>query len=332
MKQRSHSAHNTGGIEQRLPFDLVAVGGLLAATYVTTLLPAGSLPRVVASVVTICVLPGYVTTAALFPLTSRGDSLRRGVDGTRITLRERGAMSLGLSVALVPIIALTVGRLSTGFTTDGTFAMIGGYVTVVGIIAAYRRLQLPEKERLYVPIEAWGAELFAGLGSGSRIDRVLTVALVCSVLVAGGTFAFAATTPVDGETYTDFHLLTVDEDGEYVSAGYPDELERNEPTELSWGIQSYEAETTEYTVITALERVSEDDGQLTRIETAELDRTTTTVSPGEREVVDHEIAPPLVGDNLRVSYYLYRGDAAGTPSEETAYRHLHIWVDVSGGS
>lgn len=332
MRRPSHSARDTVGFERRLPFDLVAAGVFLAATYATFFLQEGSLLRVAASVVTVCVLPGYVTTAALFPLTEREQSLRRGVEGTRITLRERGALSLGLSIALVPIIALTIGQFSSGFTTRGTFAMIGGYVAVVGVIAAYRRLRLPEEERLYVPVGTWVTELIDGLTSGSRINRVLTAALVCSILIAGGTFAFAAATPVDGETYTDFHLLTVDEDGEYVSAGYPEELERDEPTELSWGIRSYEAETTTYTVITTIERVSEADGQLTRVETAELDRATTTVSPGEHEIVDHEVAPPLVGENLRVSYYLYRGDAAGTPSEDTAYRHLHIWVDVGGGS
>ena len=332
MKQTSHSNHSTPSIAQQFPLDLVAVAVLLAATYVALSLQAGSFFRVVASVVTICLLPGYVTTAALFPLRNREQSFRRGVEGPRITLRERGALSVGLSVALVPIIALTVGQLSTGFTTRGTFTMIAGYIAVVGVLAAYRRFQLPEQERRYIPVGTWGGELVSGLNTGSRINRILTAGLICSVMLAGGTFAFAAATPVDGETYTDFHLLTVDEDGEYVSAGYPEEIERNEPTELSWGLESYEAESTEYTVVTTIERVSEDGDQLTRIEMAELDRTTTTVAPGEREIHDHEIEPPMVGENLRVSYYLYRGEADGTPTEESAYRYLHIWVDVTESS
>lgn len=328
----SHDAHDASEFERRLPLDLVAVGVFLAATYASVYLQAGSIVRVAASVVTICFLPGYVTTAALFPLTNREESFRRRVEGTRITFRERAALSLGLSVALVPMIALTLGQFTTGFTTRGTFAMIAGYVVAVGAIAAYRRLRLPEAERLYVPVGAWMAELMDGLTTGSRINRILTVTLLCSVLIAGGAFAYATATPIDGETYTDFHLLTVDEDGEYVSTGYPEEIDRGESTELSWGIRSYEAETTEYTVVITLERVAEDEGQLTRVETAELDRTTTTVAPGEHEIVDHDIAPPLVGENLRVSYYLYRGDASETPSEDTAYRHLHIWIDVEGGS
>ncbi|WP_418280286.1 DUF1616 domain-containing protein [Halorubrum sp. DTA98] len=332
MNPRSRSTHENIGFERRLPLDLVAVGTFLVATYVALFLEAGAFIRVAASVVTICFFPGYVTTAALFPLTDQSESFRRRVEGTRITLRERGALSFGLSIALVPLIALTAGRFSTGFTTRGTFAMIAGYVAVVGVIAAYRRLRLPMEDRLYLPVHAWGDELADGLTSGSRINRVLTVGLVCSVLLAGGTFAFAAATPVDGERYTDFHLLTTNDDGEYVSAGYPEELTRGESAALSWGIKSYEAETTEYTVVSTIERVAEDDGQLRRIETAELDRTTTTVAPGEHEIVDHEISPPLVGENLRVSYYLYRGDAPGTPTEDTAYRHVHVWVNVTGGA
>ncbi len=332
MKRPNHSTRNEPSLGQQYPLDLLGVGLFLVVTALALLLEAGSVPRVVTSVIAICFLPGYVTTAALFPLCDREESFRRGIEGPRISLRERGALSIGLSVALVPIIALTIGRVTTGFSTRGTFLMIAGYTAVVGVLATYRRLRLPEAERLYVPVGAWGSELVDGVTTGSRISRVLTVALVCSVVLAGGTFAFAAATPVDGETYTDFHLLTDDEDGDYVSAGYPEELERDEPVELAWGIESYEAETTEYTVVTMIERVSEDDGQLTRIETAEVDRTTTTVAPGEQEIVDQEVASPLVGENLRVSYYLYRGDATGTPSEDTAYRHLHIWVDVNGGS
>lgn len=326
------------GFERRLPLDLVGVAVILAATFLSLFLEAGSFLRVVASVVTLCVLPGYVTVALLFPHVGEARALqgegraRRGEESeTRISLRERAALSVGLSVALVPLVALVAsaaGWLSEGFTTRGTFALIGGFVAVVGLLAAYRRLRLPVAERFFVPFGSWASELSDGVHTGSRGERALTIALVCSVLLAVGAFGFAATNPVQGETYTDFHLLTTDEDGEYVSSGYPDSLTRGESTELSYGIRSYEAASTDYTVVATVERVDRTNGDVSPTETAELFRESETVEPGEHEIVDHEIEPPLVGDDLRISYYLYRGDAPATPSEETAYRHLRVWVDV----
>ncbi|MFC6889413.1 DUF1616 domain-containing protein [Halorubrum trueperi] len=326
---RRESGRN--GIEREIPLDLVGVGAVLAATFLSLSLGAGSFVRVVASVVTLCVLPGYVTVALLFPHVGGEGTSRGSGSKTRISLRERGALSFGLSVALVPLVALlgsAAGWLSQGFTARGTFALIGAYVAVVGLLAAYRRLRLPVAERFFLPIGAWTSELLDGVSTGSRAERALTIGLVCSILLAIGAFGFAAATPVQGETYTDFHLLTTDESGEYVSSGYPDSLTRGESTELSWGIRSYEAEPVDYTVVATLERVVETDGSLTRTETAELYRANATLAPGDHEIVDHEIAPPLVGEDLRIAYYLYRGDAPETPSEETAYRHLRVWVDV----
>ncbi|MFW5919923.1 MAG: DUF1616 domain-containing protein [Halanaeroarchaeum sp.] len=324
------------GFERQLPLDLVGVAGVLAATFLTLFLEAGSFPRVVASVVTICTLPGYVTVALLFPHvgeTRQGEDRARrgGRSETRITLRERAALSVGLSVALVPLVALVAsaaGWFPEGFTTRGTFGLIGGFVAVVGLLAGYRRLRLPVAERFFVPFGSWASELSDGVQTGTRGERVLTFALVCSVLLAVGAFGFAAASPVQGETYTDFHLLTTDEDGEYVSSGYPDSLTRGESTELSYGIRSYEAASTEYTVVATIERVDRTNGDLTPTETAELFRESETVAPGDHEIVDHEVESPLVGDDLRISYYLYRGDAPATPREETAYRHLRVWVDV----
>ena len=42
------------------------------------------------------------------------------------------------------------------------------------------------------------------------------------------------------------------------------------------------------------------------------------------------VAPTATGEDLRLTYYLYRGDAPSDPSEGSAYRTLSLWVDVSG--
>lgn len=313
------------------PTDLVVVGAFVAATYATLSLQAGAFLRVVAGFAMVCFLPGYVTTAVLFPWRYHESPSRRINGHVRISLRERGVLSVGLSIAVVPALVLVGARFANELSTEIVFGLVSGYVVLGGFVAAFRRLHLPASERLVVPFGAWLSELRNAVTAGSGSNRVLTAALIASVVLAGGTFAFAVATPVDGQTYTDFHLLTHDGD-EYVTAEYPENLVEGEPTELTWGIESHEATETDYTVVVTLERVTETDDELVRTEVAELDRTSTTVEPGERERHDHEIAPPFAGEDLRIGYYLYRGDAAESPSEADAYRHLHIWVDVEPGT
>jgi len=331
MSPETHTVHKpTFG--QRFPIDLVLVAAVVGGTYGALLLDIGGMFRVFLGAVTACFLPGYVTAAALFPRHGEETRPRRGHgDRTRIDLRERAVIAVGLSVAVLPILGLAAGQVFTEFTETAVFGVVAGYVVVVGAAAAFRRLQLPENQRLYVPFSGWVTELQEGVTTGSTANRVLTVALVCSVVLAAGVLAFAVATPMNGETYTDFHLVTEDGD-ELVSAGYPETLTRGDPTDLTWGIESHEATETDYTVVVMQERVTEQDGETVRIEVTQLDRTSTTVAPGDGEQYAHEVTPVLVGENLRIGYYLYRGDAPETPTEEDAYRHLHIWVDVESGA
>ena len=323
----SRPPRRTPPVPKGPPTDLVAVAVVLAVAFLSLRLWDGATVRVVAGAVTLLFLPGYVTAAALFP--------RRGLSGSDHTaghepigFRERAVVSLGLSVALLPILALVVGQFTDGFSEAIAFGTVAGYVLVVGVVAWLRRRSVPPGERLSLPVSAWRAEFADGVGSGSTRDRLLTVALVASVLLAGAAFGYAAANPADGETYSDFHLLTTNESGEQVSAGYPDRLARGETASVTWGIENHEAEQTAYTVVVALERVSLSDDGVRRIETVELDRQSATVAPGERTHRTHEIRPTITGEDLRLSYYLYRGDAPDRASSETAYRHLYVWVDV----
>lgn len=323
----SRSPRQTPPVPKGPPTDLIAVMAVLGVGFLSLWLWDGATVRVAAGVVTLLFLPGYVTAAALFPRRSLPNS-DHTAGHEPIGLRERAVVSFGLSVALLPILALVVGQFTEGFSELVAFGMVAGYVVVVGVVAWIRRRSVPPGERLSLPIRAWRAELRNGAGSGLTKDRVLTIALVASVLLAGGVFGYAAANPADGETYTDFHLLTTNESGEQVSAGYPDRLARGEAASVTWGIESHEAESTAYTVVVVLERVSLSDDGAKRIETVELDRESATVAPGEQIHRTHEVDPTMVGENLRLSYYLYRGDAPDKASPETAYRHLYIWVDV----
>ena len=312
---------------QIIPNDLKLVGGLLVGAYSVVLFGLGNLIQTVLVAVLLCFLPGYVTTAALFPWHDHDAPLERSKAGVRLSLRERVAVSFGLSIALIPIFGLAMSALSIEFSTWYILNTVVSYVFIVGGLATIRRRQVPESDRFELPLGSWFEELEQSLTSGSLLDRTLTAALIMSIVLAGVVFVFAVGSPVDGQSHTDFHLLTADGD-QYISGGYPDEFVVGESAELTWGVHNSEGVETEYTVVIVQERVTESGGELVRLETTELDRQQVTVADEERVVYDHEIFPTLTGENLRVGYYLYQGEAPESPSTDDAYRHLHLWIDV----
>lgn len=313
-----------------LTADVVGVWVLLAVAYPVVIFDVVSPIRYLVAVLMLFFLPGYVTIAALFPRKYETTyPMRQRDQSGDLGLRERMALSFGINIALLPLLGLSLAAISAEFTPVTVLNTIAVYLLVVGTIAMARRLRVPREARFSFPISNWMAELRTAVGTGSSTERVVTIALLCSVLLLGGTVAYAVAVPANGEQYTDFHLVTENESGEYVSADYPEEIVADESVSLAWGIQNFEQATTKYTVVIQLERIDEADGELRRIETSELDRTSVTIDNGERVVRDHQIQPPLIGDDLRLTYYLYVGDAPADPDQESAYRSLHIWLDVT---
>ncbi|MGQ4556071.1 DUF1616 domain-containing protein [Halobellus sp. GM3] len=311
-----------------IPFDLLAAGVLSGAAFLLVTLGISGPLRVVAGAVLLWFLPGYVTVAALFPRRGTGAAESES-GGERLSLRSRALLAVATSLALSIVAGLALGTVAAGFTPDLVLYATIGYVAAVGLLASVRRYQVPRRERFSLPVETWVDEALAAGTTGSRVNRALTLGLICSVLVAVGAFGFAVGAETPGQTYTDFHLVTSDDDGGYVSTGYPDELNESDPATLSWGIRNAEATDTEYTVVVELERVVESGGEMRVIESDELNRTSVSTAAGERAVRTHTVRPTLVGENLRLGFYLYRGDAPDRAGAETAYRHLHLWVTVT---
>jgi hypothetical protein len=80
-----------------------------------------------------------------------------------------------------------------------------------------------------------------------------------------------------------------------------------------------------YTVVVQLERVGADGSVVDRVE---LDRLSATVGAGERWTRRHAVTPPTTGENLRLSYLLFVGDAPAEPTRADARHATHLWVTV----
>ena len=322
---------------RHLPADLAGVIGVVILTNLAALLPviSDSPVRVVAGLVFVLFIPGYAFIAALFPEAGSGptaddetvsDPRADGIDGI-----ERVALSFGLSIALVPLVGLVLNFTPWGIRLLPILVSLSGLTLVLTAVAAVRRWALPADERFRVPYRAWlsagRAELFS---PASWTDAALNVLLVLSILLAAASVGYAVTVPKDGERFSEFYLLTEGEDGDFVADGYPTQFQQGEGRSLIVGIGNQEHERTEYTVIAELQRVERVDNETRIRERSELRRFQPTLGHNETWQRQHEVTPRMAGDGLRLQYLLYRGSPPETVDQSTAYREVHLWVNVTG--
>lgn len=356
---------------RQLPADLAAVVVLTLLTLGSIFIPGvNETPlRVIFGLGFVLFLPGYALIAALFPeksseVTPEDDETRteataetepkpspvpgteaadadssqpsdhgahthqQGIDGI-----ERVALSFGLSIAIVPLIGLLLNFTPWGIRLTPVALSVAVFTLASVAVAAQRRHELPAEEQFRVPYTEWiaagKAELFE---PNSRTDTALNILLVVSVLLAVGSVGYAVAVPSQGEQFSEFYLLTESGDGELVADGYPDELAVGEQSELIVGIGNNEYEVTTYTVVIQLQTVDQE-GNTTVVRTREeLDRFQATVEHNSTHHEPHTLEPTQTGENLRVKYLLYKGGAPETPTQENAYRDLHIWIDVVDSS
>jgi uncharacterized membrane protein len=240
---------------------------------------------------------------------------------------ERLALSIGLSIVIVPLLALFLNFTPWGISRLTVLSALL-VLLVTGVTAATaRRAMLPPEQRFRVPYRRLASGL---VGSGER--RRLNAIVAVLVLVAGGTAGGAIAMQTEGQRFTEFYLLSEGgETGESVAGRYPTALEPGEPRTVRVGIENQEGRRTNYTVVAELQTVETVDGERVVVERTELDRFDATVDPGETAVRPRRLTaePIRPGEKHRVAFHLYRGPAPEAPNEEGAYRRTHLWVTVS---
>jgi uncharacterized membrane protein len=349
-----------------LPADLAAVVVLTLLTAATVFVPwVNETPlRIVFGLPFVLFLPGYAFIAALFPEAgespvdeedaighsadgivdveaetneSEDNSDRSGIDGI-----ERVALAFGTSIAIVPLLGLVLNFTPWGIRLTPIMVTVAGFTLGATAVAARRRWALPVDEQFSVPYREWidsgRSELFE---PETRLDGALNVLLVVSVLLAVSSVAYAVAVPPQGEQFSEFYLLTENEDGELVADGYPSTFVRGESASVVVGIGNNEYESTNYTVVVELQRVEAVDGgnltangtanattELRVVDRERLGELSAQLEHNETWQDTHELQPTMTGQNLRVQYLLYRGEPPAEPTRDNAYRSLHLWVDV----
>jgi len=332
-----------------LPADLAATAGLTILTVLVVFLPVVSETplRVVFGLPFVLFIPGYAFIAALFPEAGTGPvddtddgadgagqsptadddsgSEREGIDGI-----ERVALSLGTSIAIVPLIGLVLNFTPWGIRLVPIVVSVSGFTLAMVWIAARRRWALQADDRFAVPYRDWLAsgrsELFE---PESQTDAALNVLLAVSVILAVASVGYVLAFPKPGEAFTEFYVLTEGDDGELVADDYPTEYTLGESKPIVVGIGNHEHRDVTYAWVVELQRVRVANNTTTVLEEQELDRFTRTVADNETVHTRYQVTPTMTGERLRLAFMLYTDRAPANATVDGAYRELHLWVNVT---
>ncbi|UCH85993.1 MAG: DUF1616 domain-containing protein [Dehalococcoidia bacterium] len=270
----------------------LAIAWALATTLIVLLAPFAEPARIGLGLVFVLFLPGYVLVAALYP---RKDDL---------DLVERLALSLGLSIAVVPLIGLGLNYSPWGIRLNPILAFVTLFIVLAAGVATYRRLILPSDEAMRIP-----ANLALPKWPRLRLaDRLLGLVLVLALAGLGVGAYFLATSSTGSEEFTEFYVLGPGGKAE----GYPREVDVGDIFTLIVGVVNHEGEEASYRVQATIA------GQpAARVDSLHLANKEKWESP----LVLMATQP---GSDQKVEFVLYKGE------DDVPYRTLHLWLDVEG--
>lgn len=316
--------------------DLLAVVGYAVASLLLLSRPSvyGTPLAVALGLPLLFFVPGYGLVSALFPGATPDDATdsltlvevrQHGLSGT-----ERVALGFGISVALLPVVGLGLALSPWPIDPATVLSSVLGVTVVSAVVAGIRRLRRPADRRFSLPIRAWLGDARRALTTGSLTDRALTVGLAAAVVAAVAVVGYAVAVPGPGQSYTSVSLLSQNESGDLVADDYPRNFERGQSRPLVVELTNHEGERTSYSVVVELQRVEQtDDGGGKVLQERRLATFTPTVGADRTWRTVHDVTPAMTGEDLRLVYLVYRGDPPDDPTTENAYRHVHVWVNVS---
>ena len=286
--------------------DLWLIGILTVLLAVVIAFFPSTIARIILGLPFLLFFPGYTLIAALFP---KKESLG-GV--------ERVALSLGLSIAVVPLIGLVLNFTPWGIRLDPILISLVVFIIAASGVAWYRREKLAPEERFAVsfdikplfkvklPFWYWQEESLVY----NTVSLVLAV--VIAVAIAGLGY-MVTTTPRIGEKFTEFYILGPDGRAE----NYPTELKVGEEGRVIVGIVNHEQGEASYRVEVWI------DGEQTKLRIDGEDRNEIMVELGNGGGWEREVGfVSQKAGRQKVEFVLYKD---GEPYfKEPPY----LWVDV----
>jgi len=285
---------------QKFPSDLLLVAGLVILTDIFVLVPvlSESLIRTALGLPLLLFLPGYALIAMLFPEKS-------GLEGM-----ERIALSIAMSVSVVPLIGLALGQTSWGIHEIPLLTSFSGFTLTMLVIAYIRRSRLPADKAFEVSFRTLAFNLISGAEPRSKTEKSLRIILALFVLILIGTGAYVVLVPQEKNPYTEFYILGTNG----MANNYTTQYIQGESGNYTIGIANHEYKTMNYTMEVRLENKSLPLPE--NLQHVKLDHNTTLEEP-------LKITPPFEGNNMKLEFLLFNETEKNVP-----YKDLHLWINV----
>ncbi len=274
---------------KKIPLDLLIVSATVIATILFVLVPPlnETFIRTLLGLVTVLFLPGYSLTCALFPKKKDLDEI------------ERIALSFGLSIAVTPLLGLILNYTPFGIRLTPILITLCAFTIACTITAHIRRMKVDEKER-FNPSFKCKIQM-----PEKKIDQILTIILICSILASITAVVYVIITPKQGEKFTEFYVLGPGG----MAYDYPRNMQTGENTTVILGVVNHEYIQTGYLIQVLWENLT-----IKQIP-IQLDHNQTF----ERNVT----VAPIENGTQKLRFILYKENLT------EAYRTLHLIIEVT---
>lgn len=323
---------------REIPDDVWASLAAVVALVAAIGLEPGASIRAAIALSILMFLPGYALVTALFPKKdgSAPSTLDQrvpedlttslmGKSSVRLSPAVRFALSLGASVALLPLLGLVAAAVTGPITARAGVITVSLFVCAATALGTVRRLRTPAGDRYAPSFAGCASAIRESLPGRTRRESIINAALGVSVLVAVLTTGFVLTVPNDGSSYTTAALYGTD-DGELVAGNLPDEMTLEQTVEVVLSVDNHHDRSVDYTVVVKLQQQSADGTVLAE---RRLDTFSRTVAPGREWQRSHDLSPTFIGERVRAVYLVYEGEPPENPTRSNADAEVYHQLTVT---
>lgn len=281
-------------IKSYLDWDIAAAVLVASCAALAALLGVVPAIRFILGVPLVLFIPGYALVNALFPARGTLDGL------------ERLALSFGLSLSVIPLIALAIEYSPWRLTL---VPMLGGLLITTlafSALATVRRARLPVEQRFVASIPR------PAIPSPRAWDRTTRLAIglaAVSLLLLGGSGGVILAQRLTGDRMTEFALYNADGKPEF----YPRDPSTGQPATVVLEVVNREGHAQRYDL-----RVAINGQEIARVPDINL-------ADGETWRQPVPLQLPAVDASTPVDFELYR---EGDPPDAGPYRLLRLFVGV----
>ena len=308
-------------IRKAIPTDVVVgVGTAVTIALLVLLVQMNTLVQTVVALPLLVFLPGYFVLAVLFPRAAHAGR----ADTTQLDQFERFVLSYGVSLAVLPLLALGLTALSLPLTVEDVLLAVTVLVVGCAPLAVVRRAGVPEKQRYEFSRPALTDSVRDRVDEDQPVDLAINIALAITVVVGLAVTMAVILAPPQETGYTEVAVLTENGQGDLVASGYDDAIGPNGSEPLVLSVKNHHDERRTYSVAVQTQRVTDDGTVQQRERLRQFEREVPANGTWQEP---HQIDPSMTGENVRVVYLVYQETLPDDPTRAGADKSVFIWVD-----